>query len=94
MGILLAIIVIVAIVLLATVAANAIMFNRLYPSYVQSRSSRGKQTSKLRFLLTHGSILDPSDFLEARSRPGFVLSSILAATLTIFMLVALWVRAS
>ncbi len=94
MRIFLAIIVIVATVLLATVAANATMFKTFYPGYARSRSFRGKQTSKLLFLLTHGSILDPVNFLEARSRPGLALSSTLTGILTTFMLVALWVWAS
>lgn len=95
MGSWLALIAIIAVVvLLGTAGANAIMFKTLYPSYARSRAARGKPASRLRFLLTHGSILDPVDFLEARHRPGFGRSSILAGLIIVSMLVLLWTGAS
>ncbi len=88
MGSLLAIIAIVAIVYnLSAAAATALFFRAHYPAYVRSRVSRGKRPSKIHFIITYGSILDPGDWLEARQRPGYGLRALASAAFvfTIFM---------
>ncbi|MTE02103.1 hypothetical protein GIY56_17575 [Paracoccus sp. YIM 132242] len=90
MEILLTVIAIVVIIyMLGEAAAKAIFWKKHYPAYVRSRASRGKRSSKIHFLLTYGSILDPGDWLEARRRPGFILMSLVSAVLSFSMILAL-----
>lgn len=81
------IIVAVIVFLVGTVIANGLLFREHYADYAKSQQAKGKRTSKLRFLLYYGLILNPAEWLESRNRPRYYFVSLLAAAILISKLV-------